>query len=242
MTDCYDQKHDDRSGTLPSTPSLAVPPLDTALSLFERVIPPSSGPEALDFWEPSGSSPLLGRLRELAPGGTLIIVHPTRHGGDTFDSKFLYPVLKNVLWKLINTQSLSADVGESLSATGGTRYLISFDNMKNKLKALLSRMGSEKSGETAQPFYLLHASTANVPLGQAVWTKWWAHQEKPRFEQYFLRYFRRGHALPTDWSLTPIGLAREFLEGVVKHKEISSEQMTGVKGVEVGVFVVKRAP
>ena len=227
----------DLSSTLSLSPSLAVPPGDAVLSLFERVIPPCTTTEAQDFFEPSGCSPLLGRIQELAPNGSLIVVHPTRTGGQAFEKEYLGPILEPVLRSWTNKHNLAMGVGRALGPMAAVSHLLSFGRMKSKLNDLLRHLNNDGSGNSNSTFSTIHASTETVQVSRKVWEKWWVYQEKARIDHYMAEY-TKGQGAP---GTSPASLVRDLLDMVEKRGYQPDEETGEGSGIEVGVFVIKRA-
>ena len=229
------------SASIPPSPGFALPPGEATISLYERIIPPSTVQEALDFFEFFSPSSLTDRILELAPNGTLIVAYPTQAGGRAFESQYLGPLLEPVLRNLLNNHGISTDVGNALGNMAAVRYLKPFEEMKTKLKAFLSQMSRKESGDAKTPYSTPEAATVKVQVTRKMWEKWWIHQEKPRIDQQLLEYFSRGHARSSNSSVTAASLSRELIESLEKRGYAPGEQTGEGDGIEIGVFIVKRA-
>ena len=226
----------DLTTTLTLSPNLAVPPGDAAFSLFERIIPPCTVTEAQDFLEPSGCSPLLGRIKELSLNGSLIVVHPTRIGGQAFEKEYLGPILEPVLRSWSNKHSLAMGVGRALGPMAAVSHLLAFSRMKSKLNSLFDHLNKEGSDNTTITFSTIHAATETVQVPRKVWEKWWVYQEKARIDHYMAEYTKSQGAPGTS----PAGLVRDLFDMVEKRGYQPDEETGEGNGIEVGVFVVKR--
>ena len=220
---------------------LVVPPGEISISLYERIIPPSAEDEATEFFKTFGKSSLVDRIQELAPDGTLILAYPTQKGGQAFETQYLGPVLEPVLRNLISKSALSQHLAKRIGTMAAVAKLKSFESMKRQLQTLLSLMNRDQAGDAKTPFSAIHASTANVQITKKMWEKWWVHQEKPRIDNLLLESYGSGKALPNNANLTAAGLARELVEGLEK-RGYGSDEHSGVgNGIEIGLFVIKRA-
>lgn len=238
MVDRY-QPRTESSASVPMSPGLALPPEEASISLYERIIPPRTSDEVLDFFEPSGRSPLIDRIRELAPSGTLILIHPTQAGGRAFEANYLGPVLEPVIRNIQNKYSLPHAMCRSLGSMGATRYLRPFEEMRTKLRSMLNHMDREKYGDAEANFSILQASTAKVQVTRKVWERWWVHQEKPRIEKVMSEYYASGRGSPSS-KVTAATVARELIESLEKRGYRNDEHNGEGDGIELGLFVIKR--
>ena len=227
----------------PSTPSLAIPPSSAELSLYERFIPPSTSQEFLDLFEPNGSSPLVDRLTELTRSGTFVFLYPTKAGGTSFASEYLNPVLDPVLRSIMLSQGLSSDLGHRVSRMQAIPHLLPLTALRRRVSVLLSKLNESSSRNDGEhPKYVMaDAFKAVVQISRKVWEFWWVQQETPRIRAVMLEYFRRGQSLPKDRHLSAAGLTRELIEAMGKRGYNPGEELGEGKGIEVGVFVIKRS-
>ncbi|KAF2089217.1 hypothetical protein K490DRAFT_37092 [Saccharata proteae CBS 121410] len=227
------------------SPRPVVPPGTVDVSIVERYIPPTSPNELAGLYSATASRSLLvDRLVELSPnGGTLLFIYPTRTGGRTFMDEYLGPILDPMLRAMHVVHELSADLGASLGHMSAVELLTEFEDIKTKLEAFCRRLSTESSSldrfqRSRTNFSVVHASKEEVHLDRKVWaTDWWIKQEKPRVRSAVTKYFRMAQKLPHDNEIMPTNLIQEILDGV-DHK---AYEFGGPKrGVEVGVFVIRR--
>ena len=241
MADPYpSQSHDTPSS--PGVHNLALPPREAAVSVYERIIPPSNRHEAAELFELSGRSALLDRIKELAPSGTLIIIYPTQAGGRAFQTEYLDPVLDPVLRALMEEHGLWSDLGTTLSPMAAVDEMLPFERMNDKVEALLKALNEQDSGDALIPFSLIHTSKKKVHLTREIWENWWIHQERPRITAKMMAYIRRGRGLPRSKGATHSYLAQELVENLRKRgkKNGIGEHKGEGNGIEVGLFVIKR--
>ncbi|GME33229.1 hypothetical protein GTA08_BOTSDO10997 [Neofusicoccum parvum] len=227
------------------SPRPVVPPGSVDVSIVERYIPPTSPSEFAGLYSTSGSrSLLLDRLAELSPDhGTLLFVYPTRTGGRTFMKDYLGPVLDPILRFMHVVHDLSADLGSSLGHMAAVEHLHEFEDMKRRLGTFLHQLNSGKTSErfklAGSNFTIVYAKKQEARLARDVWANdWWIKQEKPRVRTAVSKYFRLAHKLPPEDQVMPTNLIQEILDGVAsKPYELGEPK----KGVEVGVFVIRRS-
>ncbi|KAF4301482.1 hypothetical protein GTA08_BOTSDO06802 [Botryosphaeria dothidea] len=227
------------------SPRPVVPPGSVDVSIVERYIPPTSASEFAGLYSTSGSrSLLLDRLAELSPDhGTLLFIYPTRTGGRTFMNSYLGPVLDPILRSMHVVHDLSADLGSSLGHMAAVEHLHEFEEMQRRLDTFLHQLNSGKTSERfklgGSNFQIVYAKKQEARLARNVWASdWWIKQEKPRVRSAVSKYFRLAHKLPPEDQVMPTNLIQEVLDGVAKKPYEFGEPK---KGVEVGVFVVRRS-
>ncbi|KAK7732205.1 hypothetical protein SLS57_001185 [Botryosphaeria dothidea] len=227
------------------SPRPVVPPGSVDVSIVERYIPPTSASEFAGLYSTSGSrSLLLDRLAELSPDhGTLLFIYPTRTGGRTFMNSYLGPVLDPILRSMHVVHDLSADLGSSLGHMAAVEHLHEFEEMQRRLDTFLHQLNSGKTSERfklgGSNFQIVYAKKQEARLARNVWASdWWIKQEKPRVRSAVSKYFRLAHKLPPEDQVMPTNLIQEVLDGVAKKPYEFGEPK---KGVEVGVFVIRRS-
>lgn len=230
------------NSSVPSSPRPVVPPSTVAITCLERFIPPSTMDEYTDLFSNDGPSVLVDRLIELSPQvGNLIFIYPTYLGATTFTSKYLNPLLDPLLRTMIQIHSLSADLGSNIGTMAAVSRMLPFEQMTRLIKLLLRRLNRPTQGSIAQhsKFTLVQASKGKVQLERDVWMEWWLHQETPRVREVMRSYFKRGSRLPQSKEKSESALVWEILDGVKVRKYPPYEPPH--EGIEVGVFVIKRA-
>ncbi|KAJ9643424.1 hypothetical protein H2199_004103 [Coniosporium tulheliwenetii] len=205
---------------------------------------PTSVNEFADMFSSGARSILLDRLVELSHNdGTLVLIYPTLTGGRTFMVEYLGPILDPLLRAMTVVNELSADLGITLGSMSAVDHLLEFDQAKSKLERYLRHLTNHSSTlgkfhSKKAKFELIHASNQEVKLERKVWaTEWWIKQEKARVRATVTKYFRLAHKLPTDSEIMPTHLIQEILDGVA----MKPCAMEPTKGVEVGVFVIRKS-
>jgi hypothetical protein len=118
-------------------------------------------------------------------------------------------------------------------------YLTKFGNHTRQVQDLVRSL----SRAIAEPseYELVFSSQQVVQVQREVWQQWWLHQEMPRINSSMEDYIKRGTNLPKG---RPLGLAKEITEGLPKghydSKDMQIRAEGSGKGIEVGVFVIKR--
>ena len=136
------------------------------------------------------------------------------------------------------------DFGASVGAIAAIDQMLAFENVSRKIQLLLRKLGRVTSSVPRKPpkFTLIESSKQIVDLDRKTWTEWWAHQETPRMRMVVDRYLKRGVMLPTrvgGQDVTAATLVQEVLDGVKEGRKYV-EYDPPRRGVEVGVFVIKR--
>lgn len=93
-------------------------------------------------------------------------------------------------------------------------------------------------------FSLVYAAKKEVSLSREVWARdWWTKQEKPRVREVITRYAHEAQKKSSneyvDRPATPAELIQHLLESVIKKPYQEGQEPS--KGIEVGVFVIKRS-
>ncbi|KAF2502730.1 hypothetical protein BU16DRAFT_448778 [Lophium mytilinum] len=224
------------------SPQPVVPPLSVHVSIVERYIPPTNINEFSGLFSFAGHSILMDRLSEIAIGGSLLFIYPTKTGAKTFMNQYLGPILDPMLRSMAIVNELSTGLGQTLGNMGSVDYLLDFTVLNSKIGRFCtdltkdsSKLGTLHSQKVA--FNVLYASKQEVPVTREVWSDWWIKQEKPKVRDTVSKFFRIAHKLPADSQTLPTSLIQEILEGVVKKPY---EEGGPEKGIEVGVFVIRK--
>jgi len=235
--------------SVPSSPHPVVPPASMSVSLLERFIPPSSAEEYLHLFSTDGPSVLVDRLIELSPnGGSLIFIYPTAAGAATFANDYLGPLLHPLLRTMCSIHSLSMDFGAGVGSVGAVDQMLSYESMTRKISLLLRKLGRGTSTvhRITPKYTLLAHSKQSVNLdrktGRKTWSDWWTHQESPRIRTVVERYLQRGQMMPmrvAGKTVTAATLVQEVLDGVREGRKYAEYDIER-RGVEVGVYVIKR--
>jgi hypothetical protein len=227
------------SKLLPPSPRPVVPPGSINVSVVERYIPPTNTNEFAEMFKLRGRSLLYDRLTELSlDDGVLLFIYPTRTGARTFMQQYLGPILDPLLRTVTVVHDLHSELGRSLGQMGAVNYLDEYDNLEAQIRRFCGAL-DERPGNTEKRaiYEVIHAAREEVVLERSAWADdWWIKQEKPRVRDVITKYFRKSKKLPSD-EMSGAHLIQEVLEGVSK-REYQGESPK--KGVEVGVFVVKK--
>ncbi|PSN71918.1 hypothetical protein BS50DRAFT_672813 [Corynespora cassiicola Philippines] len=229
---------------LPPSPRPVVPPGTVNISVVERYIPPTNANEFAEMFLIKGRSLLYDRLVELSfDDGLLLFIYPTRAGARTFMQEYLGPILDPLLRTITVVHDLSSDLGKSLGQMSAVDRLDDYDALKSQIENFCGRLSeatppAQAAGGKTPRYTLVHAAREEVMLERSAWASdWWVKQEKPRVREAVTKYFRKTKKLPTHTEMTSTTLIQEVLDGVA-HREI--DQPGPAKGVEVGVFIVKK--
>ncbi|KAF1931126.1 uncharacterized protein M421DRAFT_99040 [Didymella exigua CBS 183.55] len=232
------------SKLLPPSPQPVVPPGSINISLVERYIPPTNYNEYAEMFASQGRSLLYDRLVELSPdNGTLLFVYPTRTGGRTFMKEYLGPILDPLLRTVTIIHDLTSDLGKNLGTMTSVDYLDEYDQMVAHVEQFCTKLNGSGSSrrsinEQQATYELIHASKEEMVLERSAWADdWWIKQEKPRVREVVTKYFRKASRLPTSTEMTSAHLIEEVLNGVSKREYLGGGPK---KGVEVGVFIIKK--
>lgn len=225
-------------------PYSLAPPSSVNVSIVERYIPPASSKEFAELFSPARSSILIDRMVELTPNdGVLLFIYPTRQGATTFMNEYLGPLIDPLLRSIVVVNGLSADLSTSIGTMEAKDKLHTYEDMKRKMTRICHTMSSA-SPEVLQrlhggqaSFSLVHAAKHKVEFSREIWADWWVKQEKPRVRSTVAKYFRLAQKLPEDAEVTPVNLVQEILDGVLTKR---TAELSDDRGIEVGVFVIKR--
>ena len=109
--------------------------------------------------------------------------------------------------------------------------------MSRKLTLLLHEL-SHANQSTQSTYKMVYSTKETVRIERSVWMEWFVRQEKARIRQVTTEYFNRAKMLPGDDHVNYAVLTREILEGMAKREYENGDPK---EGVEVGVFVLRRA-
>ncbi|KAI7216016.1 hypothetical protein KC333_g5107 [Hortaea werneckii] len=242
--------YQDDLSSLPRSPRPIVPPSSINLAVVERYIPPTNANEFSDMFNTNGPSILVDRLVELSPSnGSLVFIYPTRTGAQTFVQEHLGPILDPLLRWICVVHGLSLDLSRSLGHMIAVDRMLEHDQLEHRIArlcALLTQRSTsiQRFHGSKATFSLTYSGTKEVLLTRDVWAKdWWTKQEKPRIRDIMTRYAQEaqrkssnGHV---DRPATPTELVQQLLDGVVKREYPIGQEPE--RGVEVGIFVIKRS-
>jgi hypothetical protein len=231
------------SKLLPPSPRPVVPPGSINISVVERYIPPTNTNEYAEMFSMRGRSLLYDRLSELSSdNGVLFFLYPTRTGAKTFMQQYLGPVIEPLLRTVTVVHDLHSELGRNLGQMTSVNYLDEYEPLEEHVRSfcgkVAERANSSRSDSEGKISYdVLHASKEEIMLSREAWADdWWIKQEKPRIRDSITKYFRKSKKLPTG-ELTGAHLIQEVLEGVSTREYQDDPPM---KGVEIGVFIVKK--
>lgn len=212
------------------------------LIVLERYIPPVSTTEAEDFFNAaSDRSYLADRLNELSiGGGSLLLVYPTQRGSQTFQKKFVAPIIDPIVLGMTITRGLTAAVAESIATMTSVEATMDIKEMEEKISQLCDMVAARSSSRLpANEFVIAHSETSEVPLDRDSWVSWFVEQEQPRIKDALIQYHKQGGRMPEvavpNKEITANVIAREIVEGFQK-----STTEAGNVPIEVGVFVIRR--
>ncbi|RMZ12672.1 hypothetical protein D0862_02580 [Hortaea werneckii] len=242
--------YQDDLSSLPRSPRPIVPPSSINLAVVERYIPPTNANEFSDMFNTNGPSILVDRLVELSPSnGSLVFIYPTRTGAQTFVQEHLGPILDPLLRWICVVHGLSLDLSRSLGHMIAVDRMLEHDQLEHRIArlcALLTQRSTsiQRFHGSKATFSLTYSGKKEVLLTRDVWAKdWWTKQEKPRIRDIMTRYAQEaqkkssnGHV---DRPATPTELVQQLLDGVVKREYPIGQEPQ--RGVEVGIFVIKRS-
>jgi len=224
------------------TPQIHIMSAEANLILLERYIPPTTTEEMSDFFSANSCrSYLADRLPELAVEyGSLLLVYPTRIGGQTFARSYVAPVLDPLLREMTILRNLNTNAAERLGKMRALDSMLDFGGCRDRLQGLCTRMNNrENIKKSRSTFVLAHSETAQVVLDRDTWMTWFIEQEQSRMKQDLVEYHKAGGRLPEGkggkTDITPGMLTREIVEGLRK-----STAAAGNVDIEVGIFVIRR--
>ncbi|KAK5940144.1 hypothetical protein PMZ80_007563 [Knufia obscura] len=232
----------DSNASLPLPPQRHIMSAEANMIILERYIPPATTDEMSDFFSANSCrSYLADRLPELAVEyGSLLLVYPTRTGGQTFARRYVAPVLDPLLREMTILRNLNTNAAERLGRMRAIDSMLDTNDMRSRLETFCTAMnarGSIKKSRSA--FVLAHSETAHVTLNRDTWMTWFVEQEQPRMKQDLVEYHKAGGRLPEGkggkTDITTGMLTREIVEGLQK-----STAAAGNSNIEVGIFVIRR--
>lgn len=197
--------------------------------------------EFAEMFQLKGRSLLYDRLVELSSNnGMLLFIYPTKTGAKTFMREYLGPILDPLLRSITVVHDLSSDLGKSLGRMIAVDRLAEYDTLHAELQKFCQKVNDNTpltgSANKKTTYSVIHASKEEIMLERSAWASdWWIKQEKPRVRELVTKFFRK--KLPTS-DMTSTTLIQEVLDGVA-HREYQSSNVP--KGVEVGVFIVKKS-
>jgi hypothetical protein len=231
------------SKLLPPSPRPVVPPGSINLSIVERYIPPTNANEYAEMFTFRGRSLLYDRLIELSrDNGVLFFIYPTKTGARTFMQRYLGPIIEPILRTVTVVHDLHSELSRNLGQMVAVDYLDEYQDLEARLRAFCNQLNENAkeqrhSSEDGCSYEIIHAAKEEILLEREAWADdWWIKQEKPRIRDVITKYFRKSKKLPTG-EMTGATLIQEVLEGV-STREYHDGPPT--KGVEVGVFIVKK--
>jgi hypothetical protein len=186
-----------------------------------------------------GRSLLYDRLIELSSDhGVLLFIYPTKTGARTFMQQYLGPILDPLLRTVTVVHDLHSELGRNLGQMGSVNYLDEYDHLEAKVRKYCEAMGERHaSSETRANYEVIHAAKEETLLQRSAWADdWWIKQEKPRVRDIITKYFSKSKKLPSS-EMSAATLIQAVLDGVSTRDYHNGEP---VKGVEVGVFIVKK--
>lgn len=231
-----------------STTALAVPQRHVMLAeanlvVLERYIPPTTSREAKHFFNPNSmTSYLADRLPELTLNhGSLVLIYPTKTGAATFLRHYVGPVLDPLLREMTILKGLNTNAAERLGKVDSVEAMDEFEDMKRLLDQFCGSMNARQTiRRTKSEFSVVHSHKTEVVLDRETWMTWFIEQEQGRMKQNLVDYHRAGGKLPnaegSNTEVTAGMLAREVAEGFK-----NSKHEAGDVGIEIGVFVLRRA-
>ena len=226
---------------IPRPSNIIAAPSSIQISILERYVPPTTAREIQDFFTLSRRSYLADRLLELSSNnGSLLLIYPTKQGGQTFADQYIGPVIEPFLRRFILLNSLYTNVAAELGRMAAVDGMKTFADMTALLAAMCEALAQRAPARGLPSRYdIVHAETAEVVLDRALWKEWYIEQEKPRLRQNLVDYHKSGGRMPSrtgQFEVTPAMLAREVIEGIHQSRETA-----GNVGLEVGVFVIRRS-
>jgi hypothetical protein len=214
-------------------------PLSVNVSTLERYIPPTTTDEVRDFFSLGQRSHLIDRLTELSARdiGSLLLVYPTKTGGQTFLKSYKNPVLDPMLRSFMLLRGLTMAAGTALGRMDAAESLMEFGDMQEKLQQLCEALPQHLRSSRPNKFTIAHAERAEVVLSRQTWIELFLAQESARMRQDLIEYQKSGQRMPSQgFEASPAALAREVEQGIRESKE-----RAGGVGIEVAVFVIQRS-
>lgn len=222
----------------PLSPILASTPYSIDVSLYQRIIPPSTPKEAQDFFEPGKQSALVDRLIELAPSGRLILVYPTLAGATTFQREYLDRALAPITRSVIFGKGMPSEACAAVANSGAAQGIPAFADMQTKLEGVLASMATRPNGRRSPSWSILSSKKHQMVLPRKVWQQWWVLQEDSRVRSVMDYYFRQlsRQSFYRDERFTSNELARQIMQDLTQRSHEETERPP----IEVGVFVIER--
>lgn len=198
----------------------------------------------------NGPSILVDRLVELSPNnGSLVFIYPTKSGAQTFMREYLGPILDPLLRSMCVVHGLSSDLSRMLGNMTAIERLLEHEQLEYQIKRLCAILTQRSTsmqrfhGRRAN-FSLVYAAKKEVPLSRDVWARdWWTKQEKPRVRDVVTRYAHEAQKKSSNEHVerpaTPAELIQHLLDSVLKKPYQAGQEPE--RGLEVGVFVIKRS-
>lgn len=216
-------------------------PYSIRVSILERYIPPTMSSEIEDFFNISPRSYLADRLSELSSDdGCLLLVYPTRNGGQTFAQKYVAPIVDPFLRRFVMLNGLTSHAASSMGHMAAVDDMINFDQMQDRLESLCRALTARPAVRGQLSTYqITHSEAANVVLDRSTWLNWYVEQEQSRLRQNLVEYHQAGGRMPKSEGLREVTvgmLIRDFIDGIKKSKEEAGEA-----SIEMGVFVITRS-
>ena len=220
------------------------PPHSLHLTVVERLIPPHSVSEVRNMLSSKPKYYLAQRLEELTPkNGTLVFIHPTRAGAQTFAREYLTRLLDPVLRSMTIRYDLTMRFSEAIGTLESLNAIPGFEQMREVLHQLcrnVSKPSDEQESKSGSQYNITYAKTIQEEFSPHVCASWWAEQEKHRLEQIVLNYFRTSNRTPKSENGAEVPrntLVNEVLQGVVNNAKILKIK----PAIELGVFVIKKS-
>jgi hypothetical protein len=186
-----------------------------------------------------GRSLLYDRLIELSSDdGVLLFIYPTKTGARTFMQQYLGPILDPLLRTVTVVHDLHSELGRSLGQMSSVNYLDEYDHLEAQVRKYCEAMVERHANPEKRANYeVIHAAKEEILLQRSAWADdWWIKQEKPRVRDVITKYFSKSKKLPSS-EMSAATLIQAVLEGVSERDYHDGEPS---KGVEVGVFMVKK--
>ncbi|KAF1828289.1 hypothetical protein BDW02DRAFT_255664 [Decorospora gaudefroyi] len=228
------------SKLLPPSPHPVVPPGSINVSIVERYIPPTNTNEFAEMFTFQGRSLVYDRLIELSTDdGILLFIYPTRTGAKTFMQQYLGPILDPLLRTVTVVHDLHSELGRSLGQMSSVHYLDEYDRLEAQFRKFCHAIGERHANTDGGATYeVMHAAKEEILLDRSAWADdWWVKQEKPRVRDLITKYFTKSKKLPGS-ELSGPALIEAVLKGVSEREYYNGEP---TKGVEVGIFIVKKS-
>lgn len=226
----------------PASPNTIVAPSTIQISVLERYIPPTSAQEYRDFFDSRSHSILVDRLAELSvSGGRLLLLYPTKTGGETFMDSYLGPVMDPFLREFIFLNNLYFQLGTTLGGMSAVSSMLEYEDMEHRIRSLcrsISTKGSLRGGP-ASHFSLIYSDRGTGAIDSKTWKEWYVQQELLRIKENLVEYHKNGGRMPPEVNhreITTGVLARQVVDGIT-----DSSRVSGGVPIELGIFVIERS-